>query len=157
MFQIGDKIVYPMHGAGVIVGIEQKTILGEAHNYYVMQLSVSSMRVMLPTNNTDAIGVRDIVSPGTADKVIEYFRTCDEETEQSWNRRYRENIDKMKRGNLFDIALIAKTLTLRDRRRALSNAERKMLLNAKSILISELVLAKQSTYEDMETLLMSEI
>lgn len=157
MFQIGDKVVYPMHGAGEIVGIEQKTILGEVHSYYVMQLSVSSMKVMLPTDNTEAIGVRDIVSEERADEIIEFFRTCEEEADTGWNKRYRENIDKIRSGNPFEVALVAKTLVMRNNRKPLSNAEHKMLLNAKSILISELVLAKHTTAENVEYLLMNGI
>ncbi len=156
MFHIGDRVVYPMHGAGIIVDIEEKKILGEIHKYYVVQISVSDMKVMLPVNNTKNIGIRKIVSEDAADMAINHFQTCNEECNDNWNQRYRENIEKLKNGNLMDVATVAKTLLLRDRKKSLSNAERKMLSNAKNILISELILAKEKSYGEIEALLMNE-
>lgn len=154
VFKIGDKIVYPMHGAGTIVGIETKKILGEIHEYYILSIPVGDMKVMIPTDNLDEIGIRDISTESEADEVIDVFKTYEEEeTESNWNKRYRDNMERMKTGNLADIARITKTLILRDRRKSLSNAERKMLSNAKHILISELVLAKKMNHEDLESLL----
>jgi CarD family transcriptional regulator len=145
-----------MHGAGIIVDIEEKKILGETHKYYVMQISVSDMKVMLPVNNTESIGIRKIVSEDAATAAIKHFQTCGEDCNDNWNQRYRENIEKLKSGNLTDVATVAKTLLLRDKKKSLSNAERKMLSNAKNILISELVLAKGNTYKEIEELLMAE-
>ena len=153
MFCVGDQIVYPMHGAGIIVDIEEKKILGELHKYYILQISISDMKVMLPVNNLDAIGLRPIVSEDTANEAIDHFLNCDEDSNSNWNQRYRENIEKMKGGDLFDIATVAKTLLLRDNKKSLSNAERKMLSNAKNILISELVLAKKLSAEKIKELL----
>ncbi len=154
MFDIGDRIVYPMHGAGVIVDIEEKKILGEVHKYYVMQISVSDMKVMLPVNNTETIGIRKIVTKDAANEAINHFRDCGEDGNDNWNQRYRDNIEKLKTGDLFDVATVAKTLLLRDQKKSLSNAERKMLSNAKNIMISELVLAKEQSYAEIENMLM---
>ena len=156
MFDIGDRIVYPMHGAGIIVDIEEKKILGETHKYYIMQISVSDMKVMLPVNNTETIGIRKIVSEDTANTAIDHFHQCTEDTNDNWNQRYRDNMEKLKSGNLMEVATVAKTLLLRDRRKSLSNVERKMLSNAKNILISELVLAKGKSFEEIEKLLVCE-
>ena len=153
MFNIGDEIVYPMHGAGIIVDIEEKKILGELHKYYILQISVSDMKVMLPVNNTETIGIRRIVSETDANEAINHFLCCEEDENNNWNQRYRENIEKMKSGNLIDIATVAKTLLLRDSKKSLSNAERKMLSNAKNILISELVLAKRVSADKIKELL----
>ncbi len=153
MFHIGDEIVYPMHGAGIIVDIEEKTILGELHQYYILQISISDMKVMLPVNNLDAIGIRKIVSEDAANEAINHFLTCAEDDNNNWNKRYRENIEKLKTGNLMDVAFVAKTLLLRDRKKSLSNAERKMLSNAKNILISELILAKRMSADEIKDLL----
>lgn len=153
MFHIGDEIFYPMHGAGIIVDIEEKKILGELHKYYIMQISISDMKVMLPINNLDAIGIRKIVSENAANEAIDHFHNCEEDPNNNWNQRYRENIEKMKSGNIVDVATVAKTLLLRDNRKSLSNAERKMLSNAKNILISELVLAKKKTVDEIKELL----
>ena len=156
MFNIGDRIVYPMHGAGIIVDIEEKKILGEIHRYYVMQISVSDMKVMLPVNNTEGIGIRKIVSDDMATDVIVHFKSCSEDNNDNWNQRYRENIEKLKSGNLMDVATVTKTLLLRDQKKSLSNAERKMLSNAKNILISELVLVKGKTYSEIEEILLED-
>lgn len=153
MFNIGDEIVYPMHGAGIIVDIEEKKILGELHKYYILQISVSDMKVMLPVNNLDTIGIRRIVSEDAANEAINHFHNCCEDTNNNWNQRYRENIEKIKKGNLIDVATVAKTLLLRDNKKSLSNAERKMLSNAKNILISELVLAKKVSSEEIKEML----
>ncbi|MBQ7097902.1 MAG: CarD family transcriptional regulator [Clostridia bacterium] len=153
MFNIGDEIVYPMHGAGIIVDIEEKKILGELHKYYILQISISDMKVMLPVNNTETIGIRRIVSENAANDAIDHFLNCEEDENNNWNQRYRENIEKMKSGNLIDVATVAKTLLLRDSKKSLSNAERKMLSNAKNILISELVLAKGMTADEIKEIL----
>ncbi|MBQ9758051.1 MAG: CarD family transcriptional regulator [Clostridia bacterium] len=153
MFHIGDEIVYPMHGAGIIVDIEEKKILGELHKYYILQISISDMKVMLPVNNTETIGIRRIVSENAANEAINHFLECCEDPNNNWNQRYRENIEKMKTGNLLEVATVAKTLLLRDNKKSLSNAERKMLSNAKNILISELVLAKKMPAEKIKELL----
>ncbi len=153
MFCIGDKIVYPMHGAGIIVDIEEKKILGELHKYYILQISISDMKVMLPVDNTETIGIRKIVSESAANEAINHFLNCPDEFNNNWNQRYRENIEKMRNGDIFDVATVAKTLMLRDNRKSLSNAERKMLSNAKNILISELVLSKQMSAEKIKELL----
>lgn len=154
VFKIGDKIVYPMHGAGTIVGVETKKVLGSMHEYFVLQIPVGDMKVMIPTDNLEEIGIRCISSKEEADEVIEIFKTFEGDPfESNWNKRYRDNMERMRKGVLSDIAKITKTLILRDRQKSLSNAERKMLNNAKHILISELVLSKQTTTEDLEMLL----
>lgn len=158
MFNIGDKIAYPMHGAGVIEGVENKRILGEEHKYYVLKLSMGDVKVMIPTATIDEIGVRNIVSAEEADTVIQEFWDCgDDDDDSNWNKRYRDNIEKLREGVLSDVAHVAKTLMLRDRKKSLSNAERKMLSNAKNILISELVLSKEADYDTIEHLLMQDI
>lgn len=154
MFNIGDKIVYPMHGAGTIDGIEQKKVLGEVHEYYVLKIPVGDMKVMVPINNIEEIGIREVSNEEEADRVIEIFKTFEEEDfESNWNKRYRDNIEKLRTGKLEDVAKIAKSLILRDQKKSLSNAERKMLGNTKHIMLSELVLAKKMPYEELENML----
>ena len=112
------------------------------------------MKVMLPVNNAETIGIREIVDESVADTAISHFIDCDDTSNDNWNQRYRENMDKIKSGDLIEVATVAKSLMLRDQRKSLSNAERKMLTNAKNILISELVLSKQKSYEEITELLM---
>jgi len=154
VFKIGDKIVYPMHGAGTIIGVETKKVLGNIHEYFILQIPVGDMKVMIPTDNLDGIGIREVSTEAEADMVIEIFKSFEGDPfESNWNKRYRDNIERMRCGDLCDIAKIAKSLILRDKQKSLSNAERKMLSNAKHIMLSELVLAKKTTYEILEAML----
>lgn len=150
MYKIGDKIVYPMHGAGTIEAIEEKTVLGEVNNYYILRMSYDDLKVMFPISGVAADSIRDVISVEEADKVIEYFREYTEETTVNWNRRYRENINRIKSGNIYEVVQVAKALMLRDKKKGLSSGERKMLINAKQILISELVLSKKTTQFEIE-------
>lgn len=157
MFSIGDKIVYPMHGAGVIESIEEKEILGEKKSYYVMKMPVGDMKVMIPINNVDCIGIRDIINRNDADKVFKALEvSCDEQT-ANWNKRYRENMIKIKSGDVFEVAEVVKSLISRERNKGLSTGERKMLNSAKQILISELVLAKNMNPMDVEDIINTRI
>lgn len=142
MFDIGDKVVYPMHGAGVIESIEEKEILGEKQKYYVMRLPVGDMKVMVPMKNVKTIGLRGVVDENTVQEVLNRMRSHKESDTTNWNRRYRANLDKMKSGDIYEVADVVRSLMLRDDEKGLSTGERKMLDNAKQILISELVLVK---------------
>ena len=138
MFQVGDKIVHPMHGAGIIDSIVQKKVNGVVRDYYILKLPVGGMLVMIPTANSEEIGVRPVV------KGVEVDMT------PNWNRRYRENMLRLKSGNLLEVARVVKGLMLREEERGLSTGERKMLHSAKQILISEIVLSQDASYEDVE-------
>lgn len=153
MFEVGDKVMYPMHGAGVIVGVEEKEILGEVRKYFVLQVSKKNIKVLLPVDNLENTGIRSIVSESEADKAIKYFGEVKDDESTNWNKRYRENIDKLKSGKIEEVVYVVKTLLLRDRRKSLSNAERKILSNAKSVLISELETAKNMSDKEIEALL----
>lgn len=143
MFNIGDKVVYPMHGAGIIEAIEEKEILGESQRYYVMRMPVGDMKVMIPMSKVDSIGLREVVDEKTISEVIERLANGSSDVSSNWNRRYRANLDKMKSGDIHDLADVVRCLMLRDKEKGLSTGERKMLDNARQILISELVLAKE--------------
>lgn len=142
MFAIGDKIVYPMHGAGVIEQIEEKKILGETRRYYVLKVPCGDMKIMIPVDNSQDIGIRSVVSDEKLGHVIETLQ--DESTEMSanWNRRYRENMEKLKTGDVIEVAEVVRNLMRTDRERKLSTGEKKMLSNAKQILLSEIILIK---------------
>lgn len=149
-YEIGDQVVYPMHGAGVIVSIEEREILGQMRNYYVMQMPIGDMRVMIPMDNLEKIGIRDVVDSKTAERVLDDLAHYDSEMNANWNKRYRENMVRIKSGDIFEVAHVVKSLMLRDHEKGLSTGERKMLNNAKQILISELVLVKQMLQEEVE-------
>lgn len=150
VFQVGDKIVHPMHGAGVIDRIVEKKINGVLRSYYELKLPVGGMVVMIPTENCTEIGVRPVVDREQGERVIEAMGTIEVPMDQNWNRRYRDNMLRLKSGDLLEVARVVKGLMLRDAQRGLSNGERKMLHSAKQILISELVLSQGSSCEEIE-------
>lgn len=150
MFNVGDKIVYPMHGAGVIESIEEKEILGQKQDYYVMKMPFGDMKVLIPTHNIDEIGIREIIDTCDVDKVFAVLQEHSINVSANWNKRYRENMVKIKSGNIYEVADVVRTLMLREREKGLSTGERKMLNSARQILISELVLAKGSDQFEIE-------
>ena len=153
MFQVGDKIVHPMHGAGVVESIVQKKVDGVVRGYYILKLPNRSMVVMVPTDSSDAVGLRPIIDGAQADRVLAAIPGIRVEMTANWNHRYRENMERMKSGDLLEVAWVIKGLTARDQARGLSTGERKMLHSAKQILLSELVLAKSVSYEAAEAAL----
>ncbi len=142
MFNIGDKVVYPMHGAGVIEAIEEKESLGERQKYYVKRMPIGDMKVMIPIKNIKDIGVRQVAGEEEIEEVFNILRGDKSKMSSNWNRRYRANMEKIKSGNIFQIAEVVRNLALRDKEKGLSTGERKMLDNAKHILVSEIVLSK---------------
>lgn len=142
MYSIGDKVVHPMHGAGVMESIINKKINGVTRSYYVLKLFVNNMQVLIPVETCDEIGVRPIVDSMTANNVISSIRNIEVVDEANWNKRYRDNMLNLKSGDVMKVAQVVKGLSLREQQRGLSAGERKMLNSAKQILISELVLAK---------------
>jgi len=149
MFKVGDKVVYPMHGAGVIEAIEEKEVLGSKHTYYVMRLPIGDLKVMIPTDNVKEIGIREVISDDMVDEVFEVLRGDRTKMSSNWNKRYRANLDKIRRGDIFEVAEVVRDLSIRDREKGLSSGERKMLDNARQILVSELVLATDSDQESV--------
>lgn len=150
MFRVGDRIAHPMHGAGVIDSIVTRKIDGADKEYYALKLPSADMLVMIPVDSSDNIGVRPIIGATEAEGVIAAFAGLEVSMTQNWNKRYRENMVKIKSGNLLEVAEVIKGLMLRDTDRGLSNGERKMLHSAKQILISEIVLSKSLSYEEVE-------
>ncbi|HHW01137.1 MAG TPA: CarD family transcriptional regulator [Clostridiaceae bacterium] len=153
MFNVGDKIVYPMHGAGVIESIEEKEILGQKQNYYVVRIPYGDMKVMIPIKSVDDIGIREVIDSKDVDKVISILKNEDTSQVNNWNKRYRENMSRIKSGDIFEVADVVRMLMIRDKEKGLSTGERKMLNNAKQILISELVLAKGMDKDEIENII----
>ena len=156
MFNVGDKVVYPMHGAGVIQNIEEKNILGEKTSYYIIKMP-GEVKVMVPTVKAEEIGVRNIIDCETANKVFQVLETNSTEMALNWNKRYRDNMDKLKSGDIYEIADVVRNLSFKQKERGLSTGEKKMLLNAKQILISELTLAENSQKEEIEQIVDNKI
>ena len=156
MFNVGDKIVYPMHGAGTIDAIEEKNILGENQAYYIIKMP-GEVKVMVPTAKAEQIGVRNIIGKEEAEKVISILGEDETEMSQNWNKRYRDNMEKMKSGDVYEIADVVRNLAFKQKEKGLSTGEKKMLSNAKQILVSELVLAEHASQEEVEELIDNKI
>lgn len=151
MLSVGDKVVYPMHGAGIIKGIEDCEIMGESRSYYVLMMPFGGMKVMIPMDNVDSIGLRGIINQDEVEKVVSVLQTQPEETTGSWNRRFNANMLKIKSGSIYDVAEVVRNLVLQDRSKKISTGERRLLDTAKQILVSELVLACDKDAADIET------
>lgn len=150
MFRVGDKIVHPMHGAGIVDEIVTRKVNGVLRDYYSLRLPVGGMLVMIPTENCGEIGVRAVLTAEEADRVLSEIAGIQVELEPNWNQRYRENMLRLKSGDLLEVSKVVKCLMLRDSRRGLSTGERKMLHSAKQILISEISMAQDIPYEEAE-------
>lgn len=150
MFIVGDKIVYPMHGAGIIEEIEEKKILGQTREYYILRVPCGDMKIMIPIDCSDDIGVRPIIPSSRLPEVLELLSSESTEMSSNWNRRYRENMELLKTGDICKVAEVVRNLIRTDRTKKLSTGEKKMLTNAKQILISELILVGKMTYEEAD-------
>lgn len=153
MFKIGDKILYPMHGAGVIEKIEETEILGEKKAYYVLKISGRDIKIMVPVESSLRIGVRPVASMEEVRAAVAVLEGETTEMSSNWNRRYRENTEKLKNGALDQVAEVVRNLSRSDRKRKLSAVETKMLINARQILISEFVLAGEMDVEEASDLI----
>jgi CarD family transcriptional regulator len=156
MFNVGDKIVYPMHGAGTIDAIEEKDILGEKQAYYIIKMP-GEVKVMVPTLKAEEIGVRNIINKENAGKVLEILEENETQMSNNWNKRYRDNMEKMKSGDIYEVADVVRNLAFKQKEKGLSTGEKKMLNNAKQILVSELVLAEHASQEEVENIVESKI
>ena len=144
MFQIGDLIVHPMHGAGVIDDVVQEKVAGTLKEYYVFKMPVGGLILKIPTANSQAIGIRSIISEAEAEAFFDGIPALEVEASANWNKRYQENLLRLKSGNLNE------GLMRRDSRRGLSTGERKMLHNAKQIILSEIALVEGCAYQEAE-------
>ncbi len=153
MFNVGDRVVYPNHGAGTIVSVETKEILGDEKQYYIMKLPIGEMKVMIPVEKVEEIGIRNVISEEEADEVLGLLKGDKSKMSQNWNRRFRANMEKLKTGDIYEVAEVVRNLTIRDHEKGLSTGEKKMLNNSRQILISELVLSKDLEEEEVEELI----
>ena len=156
MFNVGDKIVYPMHGAGTIDAIEEKDILGEKQDYYIIKMP-GEVKVMVPISKASDIGVRSVIDKSEAGKVLEVLEANETEMSNNWNKRYKENMEKMKSGSIYEVADVVRNLSYKQKEKGLSTGEKKMLNNAKQILVSELVLAEHASENEVENLVENKI
>ncbi len=152
MFKVGDKVVYPMHGAGVIEAIEEKEVLGEKKQYYVLHFPVGDMKVMIPCATCKEAGLREVIGREGVQKVFRILKENGTTMSSNWNRRYRANLEKIKTGDIYEVAEVVRNLIQREKEKGLSSGERKMLQNARQILVSELALAIEAEEEEAKSL-----
>ena len=117
MFNVGDKIVYPMHGAGTIDSIEEKDILGEKQSYYILRMP-GEVKVMIPTAKAAEVGVRNIIDKQSAEKVIGILEQDETQMDKNWNKRYRDNMEKMKSGDIYEVADVVRNLSFKQKQNA---------------------------------------
>lgn len=141
MYNLGDKVVYPMHGAGKIESVEEKEVLGELKKYYILKMPIGEIKLMIPVDNVNNMGLRNIIGKDEVKDVLAVLEQSAEENTSNWNKRYRENMEKMRTGDIFELAHVVRDLSYRDREKGLSTGEKKMLANAKQMLISEVALS----------------
>jgi CarD family transcriptional regulator len=145
MFKVGDLTVYPAHGVGRIESIETREISGEKQNYYIMKILDNNMIIMIPVDNVESVGLRDIIDVEEVQKVYEIMKKRDIPADnQTWNRRYREYMEKIKTGSVYEVAEVLRDLYLLKVEKELSFGERKMLDTAQSLLLRELSIAKST-------------
>lgn len=150
MYSPGEIIVHPLHGAGRIEEIVEQKVAGEIRKYYVLQIPTDNVRVLVPVEGCEQVGIRPAVTADEAREVLAGFANIEVENEPNWNRRYRENMQRLKSGKLDEVSRVVKSLMVRDAEHKLSTGERKMLATARQILLSELVLATDEPYEVLE-------
>ena len=151
MFKVGDSAVYPAHGLAVVKRIEEKDVGGIKKKYYVLQVVDNQMTIMVPTENANSVGLREIVSTHDVGEVYKILQNRDVKIDQTtWNRRYREYMEKIKTGSIFEIAAVLRNLFLLRHSKDLSFGERKMLDQAKHLLVKEISLAKKATEDTIE-------
>ena len=143
MYKVGDKVVYPHHGAGTVVKKEVREVLGEKREYMTIQIVHNDMAVNVPTENAERVGLRRVIGEEMVTKVVKALSGSGTQMPKNWNRRFKHNRDKMKTGDIFELAEVVRNLSLRDHEKGLSTGEKQMFVKAKKILASELMYAKQ--------------
>ena len=148
MYKVGDKVVYPHHGAGTVVKREKREILGEKREYLTIKILHNDMTVNVPAENAELVGLRKVIDEEAVKKVVKYLTSGGTEMPKNWNRRFKHNRDKMKTGDIYELAEVVRNLALRDGEKGLSTGEKQMYVKAKKILASELMYAKNMSEEE---------
>jgi CarD family transcriptional regulator len=149
-YEVGSKVVYPLHGVGVISSIEDKTVLGEKRSYYVIKLTISDMTVMIPTDKCDQLGLRQIVTDHDVKRALKLIRSEITEMDEDWKTRYQNNFEKIKSGSILDVAEVVRNLFHRNKVKELSIMEKKLYENAYRLLVDEISYVKNMEKEEVQ-------
>lgn len=152
MYKKGAKVVYPLHGVGIINSIEEKTVLGERRAYYIIRLAISDMTVMIPTERSEELGLRLVVSDHDVRKALKLINNASTEMEEDWKTRYQHNFEKIKSGSIFDVAEVVRNLFHRNRVKELSIMEKKLYENAYRLLVDEISYVKDMEKEEVQNI-----
>ncbi len=153
MFKIGDKIVYPMHGAGIIDSVQTKEFLGEEKEYFILKMPIGNMDISIPKANINKMNIRDVISKKEGEEILAILEEDPEELNSNWNLRYRENQEILKTGDIFKIANMVRDLVALDDDKGLSTTEKKLLNRARRIMASELVLSGSLEKDEAEKMI----
>src|SRR2546421_1215961 len=149
-FDVGDKVVYPHHGAAVIEKREKKQVFGETREYLVLRLAYGDLTLMVPADNTDEVGLREVINDEEVEEVFAVLRKKEARMPTNWSRRYKNHVEKLKSGDIYQVAEVVRNLSIRDKDKGLSAGEKRMLNRARQILVSELTFAIGVTEEEAE-------
>jgi CarD family transcriptional regulator len=152
-FELGDHVVYPHHGAGKVLKKEEMEILGERREYLTIKILHNDMTVRVPTENAALAGLRRVIDEETVKKVLDVLRDDVSEMPKNWNRRFKHNRDKIKTGDIYELAEVVRNLSLRESEKGLSTGEKQMFTRTKKILASELMYALDKDEEEAENYL----
>jgi CarD family transcriptional regulator len=148
LFEVGDKVVYPHHGAGTVVAKEMRAILGQKREYLTIRILHNDMTVQVPSENAERVGLRQVIDEARIDAVVTALTAGKTEMPKNWNRRFKHNRDKMKTGDILELAEVVQNLSLREFEKGLSTGEKQMFVKAKKILSSELMYALDLSEEE---------
>jgi len=148
LYKVGDKVVYPHHGAGTVVKREKREVLGEKREYLTIKILHNDMTVNVPADNAERVGLRKVIDEEAVKKDVKYLTSGGTEMPKNWNRRFKHNRDKMKTGDIYELAEVVRNLALRDGEKGLSTGEKQMYVKAKKILASELMYAKTMSEDE---------
>src|SRR5499426_2607867 len=140
-FDVGDKVVYPHHGAAVIEKREKKKAFGEEREYLILKLAYGDLTLMVPSDNTDQVGLREVINDEEVEEVFAVLRKKEARMPTNWSRRFKNHVEKLKSGDVYQVAEVVRNLSLRDQEKGLSAGEKRMLAKARQILVSELIFA----------------
>ncbi|HZA60524.1 MAG TPA: CarD family transcriptional regulator [Actinomycetota bacterium] len=151
-YRKGDKVIYPHHGAAVIEELTQREFLGEKKKYLILRLAYGDLTLSVPVSSAEEVGLRDVIAKRDVRKVMDVLRQAESRMPTNWSRRYKTNIEKIKSGDIYQVAEVVRNLSIREREKGLSAGEKRMLAKARQILISELVFAVDQPEEKTEAM-----
>jgi CarD family transcriptional regulator len=153
-FRVGDKVVYPHHGAAVIEKREKREIFGEERDYFILKLAYGELTLMVPTDSTEDVGLREVTPKKELPKVLKVLKKNEPTTNTTnWSRRFKANVEKLKSGDIYQVAEVVRSLHQRDKEKGLAAGEKRMLTKARQILVSELTFAQNCKEEEAEEML----